>query len=289
MSRSVSILARVAGPIVLASSIFGFGSIVFHERSFFAVHRVLESNLGGKTYRMLLHGRIIHGMQPVSDDPAERLRPIAYYHPNGPVGDVFRDLHARKDSAQVGIVGLGAGGLVAHGRESDNFVFYEIDPLVVEMAEDPEVFTYLSDARADVDVKVGDGRLLLEDEERTFDLLILDAFGSDGVPMHLLSLDALRDVYLPRVAEDGTVLFHVSNRFLEVRRVAAGIGAEAGLQCWLGDGPLGKLDQETSRTLWVALKRSGGPPGGELWRPCPDDGVVWTDDWSNLFQVFRPN
>lgn len=289
VTRSVSIVARVAGPIVLASSIFGFGSIVFHERSFFAVHRVLDSTVEGTDYRILLHGRIIHGMQPVSDDPEERLRPIAYYHSRGPVGDVFRDLHARLDSAQVGIVGLGAGGLVAHGRGSDRFVFYEIDPLVVDMARDPEVFTYLSDARASVDVLVGDGRLLLEKEERVFDLLILDAFGSDGVPMHLLSLDALRDVYLPRLSEDGTILFHVSNRFLDVRRVAAGIGQAAGLQCWIGDGPLGKLDQETSRTLWVVLKRSGGPPAEELWQPCPDDGVVWTDDWSNLFQVFRPN
>lgn len=289
LRRSPSIVAWVAGPLLLAVTVFDFGPTVFQDRSFFAVHRVIEVKRDAKTYHMLMHGRINHGMQLRSEAREERLRPIYYYHPDGPVGDVFRDLYRRRTPARVGVVGLGAGGLVAHGREGDRFVFFEIDPLVIQLAQDREVFTFLSDARADVEVVLGDGRLVLEEEERTFDLLILDAFGSDGVPMHLLTLEALSDVYLPRVDEDGVLLFHTSNRFLDVRRVAAGIGEAAGLRCWLGDGPLNNRNPEATPTMWVMLTRAGGPPGEEMWQPCPDDGVVWTDDWSNLFQVFRPN
>lgn len=288
-ARSPAILARVAGPLIVVTSLLGYGvsTDLFRERSFFGVHRVLKAPLEGSDYHMLVHGRILHGLQPAFGSRDARRRPITYYHASGPAGDAFRGLKVRTTAAHVGVVGLGAGGLVSYGRPEDRFVFYEIDPVVAQIAQNPELFTYLTEARAEVEVKLGDGRLLLQDETRMFDLLVVDAFGSDGIPMHLITLEAMRDVYLPRLRDEGAILLHVSNKFLDVGRVAAGVGLAAHLRCWVGVGPLGELSHEMNRSVWVVLKRSGAAPGERMWQSCQDDGVVWTDDWSNLFQVIR--
>ncbi len=284
---SLRVAPLIAAPVIVATIALGFQDNQLHqERTYFGLYRVKREEADGRAYRTLFHGRILHGMQRHSDDPADRARSLSYYHPDSPIGDMFGALAGRNQRGDGAGVGVGGGSLAALGREGDSLVFYEIDPAVVRLARDSGYFTYLGEARADVSTVVGDGRLMLANETRQFDLLVIDAFGSDAIPMHLLSKEAVEQVYLPRLKDGGAIVWHVSNRFLAVRRVVAGLAEGAGLKCWArSDDDAADRGFEWSSSEWVTIARDGEPPTPE-WRPCPPSDVRWTDGWSNLLQVF---
>jgi SAM-dependent methyltransferase len=162
----------------------------------------------------------------------------------------------------VGIVGLGTGALTAYGEPGETVVFYEIDPAVAMVARDPELFTYVADSRADVKVVLGDGRLRLSEEPSgRFDLLVIDAFSSDAIPVHLLTREALA-TFLDKLAPHGVIAYHISNRHLDLAPVVARLAVESGLatreQTWLGEG-------------WVRhAQQPLGRPGARAGRPEPD-------------------
>lgn len=204
----------------------GDGSrIELRERTFFGVHTVRISHDG--RFRELSHGTAVHGSESL--DPAARGEPLAYYHRGGPAGHVFATLGDR--FARVGLVGLGAGSMAAYGREGQAFDFFEIDPTVVRIAQDPAWFSFLDSSVADVRVVLGDGRLTLAREpDGTYDCLVLDAFSSDSVPVHLLTQEAI-ELYAGKLRPGGVLLFHLSNRHLDLAPFAAAAAEGVGMTC----------------------------------------------------------
>jgi SAM-dependent methyltransferase len=195
-------------------------------RSFFGVTEVIEG-APGDPWRVLMHGTTVHGSQ--STDPALRRTPTGYYARPGPIGDVFAVLDAGRPSAAVGLVGLGSGTLAAYEEPGQSMTYFEIDPLVIAVAEDPHYFTYLSDAPARPTVVLGDGRFSLRQVANgSYDLLVLDAFSSDAIPTHLLTLEALTDDRRV-VRPDGLIAIHVSNRYYDLAPAIGAAGSRLGM------------------------------------------------------------
>ncbi|MCB1014823.1 MAG: fused MFS/spermidine synthase, partial [Acidimicrobiales bacterium] len=288
-ARSTRAFAAGLG-LVLAVGLFVSPLPELHaERTFFGVHRVLRDDQGR---HLLANGTTTHGMQ----DPRTPGEPLGYYHREGPVGELLTALDRTPAPLDVAVIGLGTGALAAYGRDGDSYTFYEIDPAVASIASDPAYFTYLADARADTRIVLGDGRLSLADtpEDVRYDVLVLDAFSSDAVPAHLLTLEAVRE-YLDHLAPDGVLAFHVSNRYFDLAPVVGRVGTELGLQGAVRtDAPdaaasaAGHLSSQ-----WVVLGRSP-----EALAPIADDpgwydagtagsAPLWTDSFSDLLGAFR--
>jgi hypothetical protein len=271
------------------------GALVFLRRDFFGVHRVTEDHVAG--VRKLFHGKTVHGME--RHDPSERDEPLTYYYPLGPIGQVFYVLNnSANPPRRVAVVGLGAGSLAAYARPGQDWTFYEIDPIVVEVAQN--YFNFLADSvrnnKAKVRVVLGDGRLRLEQAEgQTYDVLVIDAFNSDSVPIHLLTREALA-VYQQCLTDEGVLAFHISNRFLDLELVLAALAHDAGLTAfqWL-DNELPEEHRERGRapSHWVALSRIPDRlphvAGRGFWRPLsqPEPHYLWTDRYSNLLGIVR--
>lgn len=180
----------------------------------------------GRNLHLLLHGTTTHGMQ--SRDPARAGEPLGYAHRSGPVGDVFAAV-AGPRGLRVGIIGLGAGTMAAYARPCDHFTFYELDPDIVRIAQDPDSFTFLSACRGTVDVVVGDGLEKLGDAlDGGYDLIVMDAFDADTTPEHLYARDALA-MYRRKLAGNGLMLFNISNVHVDLGAIIGATAAEMGL------------------------------------------------------------
>ncbi|HEX2202230.1 MAG TPA: fused MFS/spermidine synthase, partial [Longimicrobium sp.] len=255
------------------------------ERSFFGRFTVLAVD----GHHALYHGSTLHGAQ--NRDPAKRREPITYYIPTGPFGQVFASLQAPAGRRRVAVVGLGTGTAAAYAAAGDRWTFYEIDPHVERMARDPRYFTYLADAPADVRVVLGDARLSLAAARgERYDLIVLDAFSSDAIPMHLLTREAM-GIYLDRLAPGGMVLYHVSNRYLDLEPVVAALARERGLVARVGTGSsFGRRFHSGSR--WVAVARTDDDLGPLMadhrWEAAETKAGVapWTDDFSSILAVY---
>jgi hypothetical protein len=264
------------------------------SRSFFGVHKVVE-NVDGR-FRMLLHGTTLHGVQRLKnedDTPAAgRPEPLTYYYKRSPIADsiaAMREQKGRLDA--VAVVGLGTGSMACHALAGERWRYFEIDPAVVRLARDPEKFRFLSECGGGNDIVLGDARLTLAEQRERFDLIVLDAFSSDVVPVHLLTKEALGQ-YLGSLKEGGAIVFHISNRYLELASVVAEVGATHGLTTIVRRDNTVTAD-ERRRNLYTGsvvavVARSEGDiarlatrPG---WRPQVADGSVtpWTDDYSNI-------
>lgn len=277
-------LATTALALVLAAGLVSFVPLVDQSRSFFGVLRVLEE----PGVRVMMHGTTLHGAQQT--DPELRRIPAAYHHANGPMGSAVRSLPA---DATVAMVGLGTGALVALTQPGQRVEFFEIDPLVETVAR--REFTYLEDAPGDVTVHIVDGRLgLAAAPDAAYDLLVVDAFSSDSVPAHLLTAEALA-LYLRKVRPEGLIVFHISNRELDLARVLRGwslaTGRPVAVQAW--DPTPAERGQGAMSTRAVALAPAGATverlidSSNGAWRRLGQAGpaVFWTDDWSSLLGV----
>jgi SAM-dependent methyltransferase len=219
--------------------------------------------------------------------------PRSYYHRSSPIGQWFT---AREGAAarSIALVGLGTGTMAAYGRPGDRLDFYEIDPEVVELARDPRYFTYLTDARAPTEVVLGDARLRLAASERSYDVIVLDAFGSDAIPTHLMTREAV-ELYLQRLRPGGVIAFHISSRTFDLApplaRIAEHLGL-AGAHQNHSPGPALAADGAYA-TEYVLLARDPADLSGELaaglWTPLEGhrQGPEWTDDFVDLLSAFR--
>ena len=282
----------------LATLILGFGAgaaldrvdVIRTWRGFYGVlreSRLYDPRLGGEV-RMLAHGTTLHGAQAVS--PYYRCRPLVYYAPETPIGQVFDAEHAARARLDVGAVGMGTGSVAAYDRIGDRFHFFEIDPLVARVATDPRNFSYLAScARGRVDYRLGDARLTLTHQPvGAFDVLLIDAFSSDSVPAHLLTVEAAR-LYLSRVKPDGVVILHLSNRNLDLIRPSQALAAAAGgvglFQSHKSDPKLPAMWEASEDAVILARTPAGLAPfaGDPRWRPLDSQGVAaWTDDHTDL-------
>jgi hypothetical protein len=260
-------------------------------RSFFGLHRVGETASGDM--RILLHGTTVHGAQRLktaAGQPIERPVPMTYYHPEGPMA---RSLALLDGARRVGIVGLGTGALACYARPADSWRLFEIDPAVVGIARDSGLFSYLSTCLPKVPVIVGDARLTLTAEPAaSFDYLLVDAFSSDAIPVHLMTTEALK-LYLTKLTDKGLLAIHVSNLHLDLAPVlAASLTELPGVSGVLvrERRPGGGLDATGSRV--VLLSRDAQLIARALaWadaKPLRSTGVAaWTDDYADLFSALR--
>lgn len=257
-------------------------------RNFHGVLRIEEANLNSAAdaTRVFTHGRIEHGFQFLQ--PERRTWPTAYFTHETGIGIV---LDGTASPRRVGVVGLGAGTLAAYGRPGDQFTFFELNPEVVDYAED--WFTFLSDSEADVTLRVGDGRLLLEQvPEDAFDILVLDAFSSDAIPVHLLTREAFA-VYDRVLAADGILAVNGTNRHVDIEPVVArlAVGMEGSPEpLRLKSEPNSRIGGHSCR--WIIASRHRGAiadlvAGGATFIPDPADGPLWTDNRSNLLQILK--
>ena len=262
------------------------------ERNFFGVKSVAVHRSG--KFRVLIHGNTNHGIQWI--DPARRREPTAYYHRQGPVGDIFSALHETDLLQQVAIIGLGAGGLACYAEPGRHFTFYEIDPAVDRIAHDTAYFTFLADCRGTYEIVLGDGRLrLAQAPDRRYGLIIMDAFSSDAIPTHLLSQEAVES-YLEKLDEHGILVFHISNAYLNLEPVLANLAHHAGLICLhRSDAHLSPQEQLEGRfpSHYVAMARRSEDFGPLIdnprWErlPAVPQVPVWTDQFCDILSVFR--
>jgi hypothetical protein len=261
----------------------GDAAVIHQERDFFGVNRVESPR--GQFVHVLKNGSIIHGTQLLLDPT----RPTAYYDRSGPIGQLLDDLPDRRVADRAAVVGLGAGTMACLARPGDRWTFFEIDPAVVRLAEDKQVFSYLSDCAGSYDVRVGDGRLsLAKQRNRQYGLIALDAFNSDSVPVHLLTREAL-GLYASKLRPHGVIAFHISNQYLDLAPVLGNVASANGLSCYLQeDTHIGPHDIGKFRSRWVAMARKPADLGrvtrDRRWRLCPSDpdARTWTDDYSNV-------
>ncbi len=277
--------------------------VLHQDRNFYGTLATNRDTLGSQVVLKMVHGNTVHGCQWL--DESKRNVPLTYYGSNSGISQL---IHARQSISdrplRIGAIGLGAGSLAAWCQPGDAIVFYEINPLVVEHAE--KYFHYLKMARANgvqVDVRIGDARLLLESEVRNaeaepYDLLIVDAFSSDSIPVHLITREAFA-IYRQSLTIDGVVSFHISNRFLDLEPVLAALARQAD---WLGyrydfrdiSGSKG-IDEQSGETAssWVVLARRPANLGelahNENLQPLQEKSNhrIWTDDYSNLLSVLE--
>jgi hypothetical protein len=256
-------------------------------RNFYGILRVKDQqdDAAEGTIRKLVHGRIVHGSQFLSAEG--RRRATTYYAPDSGVGRALQQHHAQQ-ARKIGIVGLGAGTLAVYGRPSDQMRFYEINPEVIRMAETH--FSYLSDCAADVAVVLGDARLRLEQEPPgDFDVLVLDAFSGDAIPVHLLTAEAMQ-LYAGHLAPDGLLAIHISNLHFDLQPVVQGLADHFGFaaRCCENDP---RDYPGASRSLWMLLGRDARTVdaiAGKSERRCSElPSILWTDERSNLLWILQ--
>ena len=262
------------------------GRVLARGRGFFGAWRVTEARSAG--LRRFFQGSTLHGQQAL--DPDRRGEPLAYFRRGGPIGQVFEVDRSREGGAGVAIVGLGAGTLACYAEPGERWSFFEIDPDVVRVASDPDLFTFLRDCRAArLDLIVGDARLRLREvPDHAFDRIVLDAFSSDAVPVHLLTREAIR-LYRSKLAAGGLLAFNLSNRYLDLEPVLGAQALDAGMACRirydLDLDPAERLRGELP-SIWVVLADRSedlGPIASDpRWTAPRVAGRVWTDDFSDV-------
>jgi hypothetical protein len=285
-------LALAASLTATGCAIWGvqefYDGTILSTRNFYGVLRVQQAASGtDNEHRSLIHGTIMHGNQYSS--PVFKRQPSTYYTTTSGIGRVLESLNPRTEPLKVGVIGLGTGTIATYGGKGDVYRFYDINPAVPGIAH--RYFTYLGDSDAHVEIALGDARLNLEREPpQGFDVLAIDAFSSDAIPVHLITSEAV-DVYLKHMKPDGVIAFHVTNRFLDLVPVVKEIADAHGLHtAWIrdeGEGPL------ASTSDWVLLARNGKvldlPHIAEATTPIHDhpNWRLWTDDFNNLVQVLK--
>ncbi len=271
---------------------------LYQKRSFFGVFSVREAMLRDENnqpekYHELFHGTTKHGAQRLS--ATHKTIPLTYYSQQGPMGQLFKEFETDNSSWVIGSVGLGAGALACYAKPAQQWTFYEIDPLVVEIARNTQYFHYLDLCAKDSSMKIGDARLSLQAEpEQKFDLLILDAFSSDSVPIHLLTQEAMQ-LYFDKLKPNGILAFHITNRHLDIKKVIANHAQQLKLAALIQEFKPQKPLPLVTATDWVVvaknpqilvrLKQSRLGHWQKL--PLYFNMKPWTDDFTNLLAIWK--
>lgn len=256
------------------------------HRSFYGRFIVLNTGFG--MFHALYHGSTLHGAQSMI--PGRTREPLTYYSRNGPLGRLFAARADRAGRRHVAVIGLGTGTLAAYSNRGEDWTFYEIDPGVLKMSSNPKYFRYVRESPAKLRVVLGDARLsIAHAPPRGYDLILVDAFNSDAIPVHLLTREAL-GVYLDKLAPGGVISFHLSNRYLNLEPVVAALARERGLSARVGSN--NPREYLHSASVWAVVARSDADLGtmtaDSFWRPVrnPRNIAAWTDDFSSLLSVW---
>jgi len=268
------------------------GAVEDRERSFFGVITTRTTPDG--VFRTLLHGTTLHGAQRLAElglTPPARPEPLTYYHAEGPLaqGLAMARAHAPQGRLSVGIVGLGTGSLACYAAPGDSWRFFEIDPAVIRLARDPQRFTFLSACAPAAPIIQGDARLTLTAEpNESFDVLVIDAFSSDAIPVHLLTAEALR-LYKDKLRPGGVALLHISNTYMELQSVVAATAQASGIAAVarVDIRPRSELQRMYAGSQVVALAHRPAELAAYRaagWEPlsAPPNVSGWTDDYANI-------
>jgi hypothetical protein len=285
--------ALTVGALLLASAFAPplDGQVLDVERNFFGVKQVLDDPTG--RFRLLAHSGTYHGTQSL--DPARATQPLAYFSRSGPLGDVFAKTAVHGAGHQIAVVGLGIGAIACYKQPKEDWIFYEIDPAIERIALNPAYFSYLARCTPGAPIVIGDARLSLQHSQRKNSLLILDAYSSDQMPVHLMTREALQ-IYLANLAPGGVLAFNISNKHFNVAPVLANAAADAGLTALMRDDTVITAQAQAlgkSGSTWVAMAREPASLGGlrndPRWHALPvrSDLPLWTDDYSSLVRVLR--
>lgn len=275
-----------------AQMIFAGGNLLHIERTFFGVHRVFTDRQNA--YHTLLHGTTKHGVQAVYKGAP--LMPTTYYHPTGPIGQILQEDKLESRFKRIAAIGLGAGSIAAYNENGCEMTFYEIDPAVVAIAQHKEFFTFLQpeNVRGTINFSIGDGRLNIQQaKDGNYGMIILDAFSSDAIPVHLLTREAIA-LYLSKLQPDGIIAMHISNLYFDLEPVVRTLAADAGLVSYIRhDTVVGKAQQDSAKapSVWVVMARNRealGPLGYDArWvkMNAQASDPLWTDDYANVLGV----
>lgn len=297
-SRPIRFGLSLAMPLLIFSSLSGLpvpqlgdtpGKQLLTMRSFFGVSKIYQD----ETVTQLVHGSTVHGAQ--FRDQSKVCEPASYYHSHGPFGDLFTAFNGRSQNGRVAVLGLGAGGLAAYASPTSRWTYYEIDPLVKQIARDNRFFSYLAHCAAHVEILLGDGRLKLQEAAaRSYDLIIVDVFSADAIPTHLLTLEAMQD-YLEKLAPHGIVAVHISNNYIDLAPVIGNLARTMGLVGRINSlaatvEPIEANVAARPAKLAVLARHDsdfGSIAQNPKWKPLALSGhsQVWTDDYVNLLEV----
>jgi spermidine synthase len=279
-------------PFVFILLAFKMGNVfgTVFERSFFGVYRISINEEG--QFRVLSHGTTVHGAMRIKNadgTPYSGLvEPITYYHPKGVLAETLKLLPANTNGRDIGIVGLGTGAQACNGMQGDRFTYFEIDALVVKIATDPAKFSFLEKCAPAAKIFLGDARLTLADQAAAnFDYLLLDAFSSDTIPVHLLTREAL-SLYVSRLKDNGLLVIHISNRNMELQTVTASLAQDAGLaiKARVLSQPTNTLANPYPSSVVVIARKAetlAAFTAEKEWiRPADENVAVWADDYSNI-------
>ncbi|MFH0780932.1 MAG: fused MFS/spermidine synthase [Pseudomonadota bacterium] len=294
------IVLGVVGNILLLTQTH---SNILLARSFYGALKVkLKLDINDVPYHLFIHGSTRHNLQKFGPDLAENQKPLMYFHRQANIGHAVTSMQAYLNRPlHLGFVGLGAGAMSAYAQVGDTVSYYEIDPEVVAMAQNRALFTYVSEAKGNVEIIVGDARLQLKKaKDSFFDILLIDAFSSDAIPVHLLTTEAVA-LYLRKIKDDGVLIFHLSNRYLDLYKVLQGIHLPKGYAVYYasknnverpaevanGISGLFSHSQVVLIAKETALPETITEPGrwGKL--EFNSEFKTWTDDFSNVFGVLR--
>ncbi len=266
-------------------------------RSFFGVHKIVVTPNG--QYHVLMHGTTIHGAQKYLNDDGTpvsgRPEPITYYHKDGGIGQAITAIRERKGAPlRVAVIGVGSGTLACASAPGESWKFFEIDQTMVDTARDPKYFSYIQNCAPDLKPVIGDARLTFAKEpDGVYDVIIVDAYSSDAIPIHLATEEAMR-IYKDKLAPQGAVVMHVSNRHLELASVVVGIADANDLRSWVYSEDSGRDDEYIFATSVVMSAREEADVGklasSQQWAETEptENQRVWTDDYSNVLgAVYR--
>jgi hypothetical protein len=260
-------------------------------RSFFGVHKIVVTPHG--QYHVLMHGTTIHGAEKFQNNDGTpvtgRPEPITYYHRDGGIGQAIAAIRERKGAPlRVAVIGVGSGTLACASEPGETWKFFEIDQTMVDTARDPKYFTYIQNCAPDLKPVIGDARLTFAKEpDGAYDLIIVDAYSSDAIPIHLATEEAMK-IYKDKLAPQGAVVMHVSNRHLELASVIVGIADANDLKSWVYSEDSGRDDEYIFATSVVVSAREEADVGkiasSDQWAETEADENqrVWTDDYSNV-------
>ncbi|MCF7985975.1 MAG: fused MFS/spermidine synthase [Methylovulum sp.] len=292
--------ASFAGVIIfLALSVHSLSShTLYQERTFFGVLAVRESILNNEqnqpeSYHELFHGTTKHGAQRLSASLSTT--PLTYYSQPGPMGQLFSEFAQYNQDWTIGVVGLGAGALACYSQPKQHWHFYEIDPLVVDIANNPSYFSYMSQCAQHSNMTIADARLSLTKEpDHSFDLLLMDAFSSDAVPTHLLTEEAIK-LYFSKLKAHGILAFHITNRHLALKKVLSIHAEHLHLAALIQEFVPEQERPLVVATDWVVMANQ--PETLELlknsrlgnWQKMPlyFDMKPWTDDFTNIVSLWK--
>jgi len=272
--------------VIVATSLIipsPMGRTLFAERNFFGRVRVTIDPSG--EFHRVVHGSTIHGMQRISG--MKECHPASYYHPSGPAGQYFRAIPPSAPPMRVALVGLGSGALTCYARPGERWDLFELNPAMAWVASEPLLFSFVTNSKASQkEIVLGDARLSLERQpDARYDIIVVDAFSSDAIPLHLVTREAIAS-YAAHLTGHGVMLFHISNRFFRLQPVLATVGELAGFRGLVWEDLVLTDEAEAdgkSASTWMILARSGEAQSlPDNWEPVAARTVrAWTDEYSN--------